>query len=66
VTSRQDRIVHLEQELRGERALRRQFEAEVVWLRARLNAYLAAEMIELQTEILERRSGNLHIVHSEK
>jgi hypothetical protein len=69
VTSRQDRIVHLEQELRGERAMRRgweadyrRLEAENVWLRARLNAYLAAEMIELKTEILERRPGNLRVV----
>jgi hypothetical protein len=44
----------------------RRLEAENVWLRARLNAYLAAEMLELQTEILERRSGNLRVVHSEK
>jgi hypothetical protein len=69
VTSRQDRIVHLEQELAGERAMRRgweadyrRLEAENVWLRARLNAYLAAEMIELQQEILERRPGNLRAV----
>jgi hypothetical protein len=27
-----------------------------------LNAYLAAEMIELKTEILERRPGNLRVV----
>jgi hypothetical protein len=73
MNSLREQILHLTQELRGERAMRRQWEAdyrrleaENVWLRARLNAYLAAEMIELQTEILERRSGNLRVVHSEK
>jgi hypothetical protein len=69
VNSLRDQIVHLTQELRGERAMRRQWEvdyrrleAENVWLRARLNAYLAAEMLELKTEILERRPGNLRVV----